>query len=230
MKVLQSRAAVALSLSAGTALCLLVATSAQSAPQRGGGRPSSGAGSVAARPTPNATARPTAVPRATPVAGARDLQLLAGALGRTLTTAEQTAISAAATARDTGAKTAVSAFETAVAGLFDLSSSELQGKINSYCKGNRNAARGSLADVIAGALGRELTDDETAALAELTETRDAAIEVSVETYRQTVADTLDLTIAEVDAKIQAYLATQRGGGRGRRGGSGSSTTTGTNSA
>lgn len=200
---MQPAGAIALSLGAATLFSSLSTDALSAAPRRGQNNQTTATGT----PSATKTSRPAATP------GSRDIRLLEGALARTLTDAEKAAITAAATTRDVALKAAATSFETQVAALFSLSVAELQAKINS-CRPSRGSA---LSDVLAQALGRALTADETIALNGAIATRDAAIMVAVDAYRTAVAAAVGLTLAQLDAKVSAYVAANNSGGHGSGG-------------
>ena len=206
--------AIALTLGAGTLLSALDSTQSSAAQRQHRGGPTMGTPSG----TPRATPVPgvTRAPRPTPVPGDRDIRLLEGALARTLTEAEGAAIAAAATTRDTAVAAAITSFETEVAALFDLTVAGLQSRINS-CRPGPNS---DLAAVLAQALGRALTAEETVALNGLLATRDAAVTAATDAYRTSVAAAVGLSVADLDARIAAYVTANAGGGRGSGGGRG----------
>lgn len=233
---LQPTGAIALSLGAATVFSALTTTQSSAAP-KGNRRPATAAVIATTVPgttatpaattvpgttaTPAATACPTRVPGSSTghTSGSRDIRLLEGALARTLTATELAAIAASATTRDTAVQAAVTAFEAQVAAIFDLTVAELQAKI----KSSRRGRNSDLASVLATALGRALTADETISLNGALATRDAAITEATDAYRTSVAAAVGLSLADLDAKVAAYLAANNGigsGGGGGRGGGG----------
>jgi hypothetical protein len=148
----------------------------------------------------------------------RDIKLLEGALAATFSDAQKAAITTAATTREAALRTAESAFKSTVAATFGLTSAELDAKIKAV-RGDKNR---DLATTLAAALGRVLTDAEKSALSAATRSRDAAFAAANNTYRITVAVVLETTVADLDAKVKAYLDAQKGekgkGGKGQKSG------------
>ena len=207
---------IVLSLGVGSVVSAFNSTGASYAARRGGQPIPNGTPHVAKTPRPKGT--PT--PRPTPVPGARDIDVLEGALGRTLTTNEKAAITAAATTRDAAIKAAITSFETDVAGIFDLTSAQLQAKIATYQSSHQGECPRDLASLLAKVLGRALTSEETAALTAAGSTHDVAIEAAIEAYRESAATALGLTIPELDAKVKAYLDAHHGNRGGHDGNGG----------
>lgn len=147
--------------------------------------------------------------------------LLEGALGRTLTDAEKSAVQAAAAERGTTVQAANEVYRASVAAALGLTVAELDAKVQAYAQvqGRGHGGHGDIVALLEGALGRTLTDAEKTALNSAADSRDAAIQAAVTAYRTSAAATLGLTVAELDAKVQAFAQTQ-GGGRGGHDGRG----------
>lgn len=188
-----SKAFVTLALSAAIALPTLSQT-AQAAPRRGGDKSATGN-----RPAPKP--------------GGREIKMLETALGRALTAAEIAAVTAAATAQKTANDGADSKFQSAVTNLFALNSSQSVAVAQQGCHSNS----GDILNVLATALGRELTDDEIVQANALQATHDAALRAAMADFETAVAAAVGLSVDELGAKIQAARPAD-GGGRGGPGG------------
>jgi hypothetical protein len=200
-----------LGLASGTLATLSVPITSYAAGRGPGGpqgpRPA-GTPSGTPRPTPPSGTQPGRPGQPSP--GHRDeLSVLAGAIGRALTAAEKAAITASATTRATALKAAGDAYRAQVATALGLSAADLDAKIQAYIKANPGKRLGFNA-LLAAALGRPLTTTETSALAAAATARDAAAQAAIEAYRASVAATLGLSVADLDAKVTAYLQGQGG--------------------
>jgi transposase-like protein len=175
-----------------------------------GSRPGATPGSTpTAKPSATSIPRPTPPPK--PTSGNRDVNLLEGALARTLTNAEKTAIVAAAKTRDASIKKAHDNFATEVATILNLNPSQLREPIQS-CEDKK----GDLLTRLEKMLGGALTAEEITDIAEAGSTRELALEEAHEIFRETAAAALSLTVEALDAKVKAYQQSQRGGQSGRR--------------
>ncbi len=212
-------AALVLGLSTAT---FLVSLSTPGASQPRPPRPGQGERPTpSARPTesarPTDSARPTPSPRPTdagrpkppPPSAGRDIKLLEGALERRLTDTEKAAIIAAGKTRDAAIKAAITRFESEVAAIFDLTAAQLGAKIRT----GKPGCRGNIADVLEEVLGRDLTGEEAAALAAAEARRITSIEAAHAAFVASAAAALNLSVAELNAKVRAFQEANRGGRR-----------------
>jgi len=126
-------------------------------------------------------------------------------LGRDLTSAEKSAIVQAATTRDAAIQAAIATQRTEVAAIFGLSTTDLDTKIQTYLQANPRAHHLDPRALLAAALGRPLTDAETAALTAAAQKRDDAVTAAIDAYRTAVAGALSMSVADLDAKVTLYL-------------------------
>ena len=95
--------------------------------------------------------------------------------------------------------------------------SQLQNKIDA-CLRSGGGRPGSLTSLLEKALGRELTVDEADDVQAAIEERDEALQAANNAFKNSVSQTLQISVEELDAKVRAYLDSRRGEGEGRGGG------------
>jgi hypothetical protein len=130
-------------------------------------------------------------------------------LERRLTDTEKAAIIAAGKTRDAAIKAAITRFESEVAAIFDLTAAQLGAKIRT----GKPGCRGNIADVLEEVLGRDLTGEEAAALAAAEARRITSIEAAHAAFVASAAAALNLSVAELNAKVRAFQEANRGGRR-----------------
>jgi len=220
MKKYAMRTTAGLTVAAAVLLPIVTATNFAFAAPRGGAPSRSQPGRGAGQPARNGTNSSEASGSTRPArgAGADHIRLIEGALARTLTETEKSAVSAAATTYDTAQKTIFTNAEAAFAAAIGFTVEELRSAVKAYRPATRPSGPPNILTLLKGVLGRDLTTGETTAITAALATRDAALQAAVATYRSAVAAAVGKTVDELDAAIAAYLQTNGGGGR--RGGQG----------
>jgi hypothetical protein len=140
-----------------------------------------------------------------------DIEVIEGAIGRKLTDDERTAIEAAIKTRDAALQSAQSTFLSTVSSITGLSSAQVQ---------SNGGGRGNIARVVSNLTSTTLSDAQKTSLQSAESTRNSAVRSAIDTYKATVAKTLNMSVEELDKLVAKFLASQQGGQRGQGHGQG----------